>query len=150
MTKYTILLLLGITIQTTIAQDYTLSNPDSLEQLLINTKGAEKADLLGQLALHYIHSNPEKGRKYAEEAMNLGEKYDNIHAQGLANLTLGISGYHQGLIAKALDYFLTAEKELAVTEDYRMLGHVRMELTHLYLFTGNTDGFYRWGMSLIE
>ncbi|NQV02586.1 MAG: histidine kinase [Bacteroidia bacterium] len=150
MRKVTTLFIFLCSFNLTFAQDYTISNPESLEQLLLITKGSEKADLFSRLSLHYIHSNPEKGKKYADQAMEFAEEHKNIHAQGLANLCLGISVYQQGNIAKALDFFLTAEKELEATEDYRMLGHARMELTYLYLFTGNYDEFFRWGMSLIE
>jgi two-component system, sensor histidine kinase and response regulator len=116
------------------------TKPDSLiQQLQIATSDTNKINLMNELAWEYMTSEPEKTKKYAEEALALAEKVNFKRGEILALNYLGDYCRRQAQYAQAITYttqslkIAMSEKDsLGIADAYRLLGIVHSFSLHEY------------------
>ena len=89
---------------------------DSLQKLLKNARGKEKADVLNGLALYLAEHNPDSGFRYASEALKLSEKLDYSKGKGIATFNFGNCYFFRMDIKNALENYHAALRILEPLE----------------------------------
>jgi PAS domain S-box-containing protein len=111
--------------------NYSFTEPeiDSLETLLPQSTGIEKASILLKLAHEYRVKEPRKTVDYASQALNIAIEADSIFLKHKAYSSLGLGYRYLGEYDKAIEYqeraleiaTLTGEKSLIALE-YNRIG----------------------------
>lgn len=109
--QYTLLSLLVLQYTTSSGQ----STIDSLKQVLASTPKEQQADILAELATEYQITNGDSSLYYAEQAITLGNKYNNKLAEADAYIAIGKTERNRGLYEQALTSTL---KGLKLIEQY--------------------------------
>ncbi|OFX85672.1 MAG: hypothetical protein A2X00_12710 [Bacteroidetes bacterium GWE2_32_14] len=82
-----------------------ITNPDSLEKVLLKSTEPEQMLILKKLSEYYIDNTPEKAIKTANKLLVLAEKHDSLDVIDYCYQILGQSFYFQDNNKKSLEYF---------------------------------------------
>lgn len=105
----TLFLLLVMIMPISRAQD----GVDSLEIHLEQSEGADRIQILNELAKSQWYVSPEKNIEYSTEALQLSKRLDKKKGEADALNSLGIGHYLQGKLDESLEYFM---KSLSIRE----------------------------------
>ncbi|HRJ31189.1 MAG TPA: tetratricopeptide repeat-containing sensor histidine kinase [Cyclobacteriaceae bacterium] len=117
---------------------------DSLETQVLHAKhDSEKVDLLNELSNRYLAYQPQKSKRYAEEAVQLSQTVGYKRGEAIALNRLGEYEFRQSNYAKAVEVTTASLKLAEQVKDsatmamaYRVLGNI------------NTFGFKRFDQAL--
>ena len=108
---------------------------DSLRQLFETKSGTERIDLLNEMAFEAVYSDPEQGKKYAEEAFLLSEQagYEKGIATAWQNIGVNLWGLGQYLSSleiqeRALEKFQALRDTVGIIESLIDIGIIYADL----------------------
>lgn len=115
---------------------YSLSEIDSLNQLISNSKEQDKPNLLGALASKYWFSDPQKSFTLSREALRIAIKYNSEKDQALALNTIGVTYLITSnndsaffYLFKSLSKFQQLKDTIKIANNLRALGDVYSGIT---------------------
>jgi serine phosphatase RsbU (regulator of sigma subunit)/uncharacterized protein HemY len=98
---------------------------DALFQKLESTSDqSEKANLLNEIALFVVNSDPEQARSYANQALEAAKASGNKNAEGFALYNLGNIHYYLDEYKEGLEKLQEAQKIFEAIHDEKGLGYV--------------------------
>ncbi len=123
------------------------SNIDSLEQVLAQSKGNFRFELLITLSKKYWHTNPDKSIEYCNEALSISEKENDNEKNARALNRIGNGYYFKNEFEKAISYY---ENSLELSNEinyykgvarasnnmgliYQMLGDYEKSIEYYYI-----------------
>ena len=129
------------------------SEIDSLEQVLANSKGDDRFELLITLSKKYWYSNPDKSIEYCNEALSIAEAEDDKEKIARAYNRIGNGYYFKSENEKAISYY---EKSLELSDRigyykgvarasnnmgliYQMLGDFEKGIEYYYISLKNEN-----------
>ncbi|MBI4645471.1 MAG: tetratricopeptide repeat protein [Bacteroidia bacterium] len=81
------------------------SKADSLEHLLIKSKGIDRAHYLNELAIEYATSNSDTSLQLATEALEIAEKLNNEFEKAFSIYVFGLAYQYKSEYERALEYY---------------------------------------------
>ncbi len=88
-----------------LVQAGSISNADSLQQLLNNAHGKAKVSLLIKLSEQNRDKSVYNSKKYNEKAFAISQKYGYKNLMGLSKKSMGVSYFYWGDMKNAFNYF---------------------------------------------
>jgi tetratricopeptide (TPR) repeat protein len=131
----TLILILGLT-----AVHARTAETDSLEQVLANTEGEARIEILHELSRLNSHTEPTKSLDFAKEAVELARQYENPFRLSNALNALAISHYYLGNISLSIGYL---QESIKILEDLWQADTTNFELLfRISLLSGNASNAY--------
>ncbi len=113
---------------------------DSLEQVLANTEGEARIEILHELSRLNSHTEPTKSLDFAKEAVELARQYENPFRLSNALNALAISHYYLGNISLSIGYL---QESIKILEDLWQADTTNFELLfRISLLSGNASNAY--------
>jgi len=129
------------------------SNIDSLEQVLSQSTGDDRFELLITLSKKYWHTNPDKSIEYSNEALSIAENANDGEKKARAYNRIGNGYYFKSEYEKAISYY---EKSLKLSDEidyykgiarasnnmgliYQMLGDFEKGIEYYYISLKNEN-----------
>lgn len=140
--KITALAALLLSLVTASAQIPNLTDQnlvDSLFQILPNTEGTEKVDVLNQLALNLAPRSYDSSHQFANKALTLAEIIDYEKGKGVAIFNTGNGYYFTADYRNALINYLKALKILERLGPSRELGNLNWMIGALNQYVSNIE-----------
>lgn len=110
-----------------------MQNPETLLKQLETTPEAEKAPVLLNLALSFLHTQPAQAVEYSQQALELAHRYHAVKYIADALRILGIAHHYQYEYSHALENYLNA------LTHYEALGDSR----GIYIVSNNISAIYQ-------
>lgn len=110
---------------------------DSLLQLLPNTKDTQRVQVLNALCSEYTYNNPDKGKQFVLEALQLAQQINYTLGKARALNRLGIIYDVSGNYDSAIDYYLQAGVAFSQANNIRGKGAALNNIGMIYATKGN-------------
>ncbi len=112
---------------------------DTLKSRLADVTGKEKIEILNELAGAYWELPPNERIVFAEQAVDLSEKFHNQRSKAEAFNHLGVAYNNMGDSQKSMDYFLMALKIMEQINDHSGIANSYVNLGQANFYLDNFD-----------
>lgn len=135
--KFRLIILLGVMCISLVVQGQNSAIIDSLKRTLDRSEGAEKVDILQQIAWEYRKSYPDSTIYYSNKAIQLSERQELGEKVGKSLNYLGVAYHYKGDNIKSFEYFSTAKKKALEESDSSQYAHALNSLGRSFLIQGD-------------
>jgi len=110
---------------------------DSLQQELKKTEGAKKADVLNYISYEYLHLNQNTSLKYAQRALKIAQKVNNLPTIAQSYYRIGIAYDLMSNFNRALSFYNKALKTNEQLKNQEKISGCINSIGGVYYYMGN-------------
>lgn len=99
----------------------------------------EKADVLNDISLFVVNSDPEQAYKYAEQALEISVKNNYLKGEGFALYNFGNINYYRDQYEEGLKNLDRAEQIFTKIDDQKGLGYAKNTEAEIYTLQGEYE-----------